>query len=149
MGRMIRIIAALLLVVALAPARAADYWLCVDASGHRTAQDRPCSGDSTEAPRRADASVVPAQPSAAAAEPRPLLSLPRLDGAALERHKPLLRQGILALLVLAALALLWRGVRRLHDFWSTREPRPRKPAVPERIEPSDELRRQARHENST
>lgn len=128
------LLAALLLAM---PLHAADYWLCTDAQGHKTAQDRPCD-DSAEPPRHA-APVV--KSAASAAESTPLLpAMPDVDVTAL---KPYLRQGVLGLLGLVAVMLAWRGLRRVLRAWAEREPAPRKSTAPERIEPSEELKRES------
>ena len=141
MKRLLPLLAVLLLAT---PLHAADYWLCMDAQGQKTAQDHPCADDAVQVQPR-NAPAVAASPMAqtrSASEPTPLLpAMPDVDPAAL---KPYLRQGVLALLALVGVMLAWRGLRRALQAWDEREPKPRKPTAPERIEPSEDLRRHSK-----
>lgn len=136
MGRMMKIIAALFIALVL-PARAAfaaDYWVCVDALGHKTVQDHPCAeAKAPPNPRASGAS------SAAAAEPTPLvpeLKLP--DLAVLQRYLPWVALGLATLLIVVA---LFYGARRALQAWAEREVPAQEDVRPERIEPSEALRR--------
>lgn len=129
-----KIPACLMVFVLCVPAAAADYWLCVDAQGHKTAQDHACAEEAVQS--QSHGTPVAESRKASAAKSPPLIDSRTVQDLAL-RYLP---WGALLMGVIVLLRLMLRWLVQVLADW--REHRAQRPSEPERIEPSDELKRQ-------